>query len=224
MENNEETESHLSKNADEHIAELRTKLAQNTECGTTHYNLAVALMGKKEYDEAENVLHDAVDCSPNLAEAYVLLGGICLQRNDLEGCLRYNRLAAKSRAGFSEGYGNIAFVLLQQCDGVDSVEDTKKIDEAIKMLQKAIVHNSKFVQAYTTLGTAYFMKGLIDEAVEANKKAIKIEPNFPIAHNNLAVGYLELKDYKKACEHCDKAVALGYDIPEALLKELEQYR
>ncbi|MCP3873105.1 MAG: tetratricopeptide repeat protein, partial [Desulfobacteraceae bacterium] len=178
----------------------------------------------KEYDEAENVLHDAIDCSPSLAEAYVLLGGLCLQRNDMEGCLRYNRLAIKVRVGFSEGYSNIAFVLLQQCDGANPDEDTKKIEEAIKMLRKAIVHNSQFVQAFTTLGTAYFMKGVVKEAIEANKEAIKIEPNFPIAHNNLAVAYLELKDYKKAIEHCDKARELGYDVVEDLLVELEPHR
>ncbi len=212
------------KDIDAHIADLRSKLVQNRECGTTHYNLAVALMGKKEYDEAENVLHDAIDCSPSLAEAYVLLGGLCLQRKDLEGCLRYNTLATKSRAGFAEGYGNIAFVLLQQCTGEDSSEDKKKIDEAIKMLKKAITHNSKFVQAFTTLGTAYFMKGLYKEVVEANKEAIKIEPDFPIAHNNLAVAYLELKDYKKALEHCDRAKKLGYDVPKGLMEQLEAHR
>ena len=43
----------LPTNADEHIARLRNQLTQNDECGTTHYNLAVALMGKKEYDEAK---------------------------------------------------------------------------------------------------------------------------------------------------------------------------
>lgn len=224
MENPKQSGSNLPKNVDEHIAELRYKLSQNTECGTTHYNLAVALMGKKEYDEAEEVLHDAVECSPNLAEAYVLLGGLCLQRKDLEGCLRYNRLAVKSRAGFAEGYGNIAFVLLQLCDGKDSVEDNKKADEAIKMLQKAIVHNSQFVQAYTTLGTAYFMKGLVKESIEANKKAVKIAPNFPIAHNNLAVAYIELKDFKKALEHCDKAISLGYEMPQDIVNELESHR
>lgn len=224
MENQIQPPGGQPQNVDEHIADLRLKLAQNTECGTTHYNLAVALMGKKEYDEAESVLHDAIDCSPSLAEAYVLLGGLCLQRKDLEGCLRYNKHAIKARAGFAEGYGNIAFVLLQQCDGNDPAEDTKKIDEAIKMLKKAIIHNSQFIQAFTTLGTAYFMKGLIKEAIEANKEAVKIAPDFPIAHNNLAVAYLELKEYKKAMEHCDKALELGYDIPEDLIKELEPHR
>lgn len=66
---------HLPQTADEQIARLKGQLTGNEECGTTHYNLAVALMGKQEYAEAERVLHDAIDCSPTLAEAYVLLGG-----------------------------------------------------------------------------------------------------------------------------------------------------
>ncbi len=212
------------KNADEYIQHLRTQITQNTECGTSHYNLAVALMGKQEYDEAEEALRNAVECSPNLAEAYVLLGGICLQRNDMEGCLRFNRQAVKVRAGFAEGYGNIGFVLLQLVTGEDPKEDEEKIDLAIKNLRKAIVHNAKFVQAFTTLGTAYFMKGLVDEGIKANLEALNVEPKFPIAHNNLAVGYLEKQDYEKAILHCDKAEALGFEINEALKKELEPHR
>lgn len=65
----------LPQNADEQIARLREALTQNAECGTTHYNLAVALLGKQEFAEAEKELHEAIDCSPTLAEAYVQLGG-----------------------------------------------------------------------------------------------------------------------------------------------------
>ncbi|OQY02441.1 MAG: hypothetical protein B6I26_00970 [Desulfobacteraceae bacterium 4572_130] len=208
-------------NADEYIKQLRFQLAQNNECGTTHYNLAVALIGKKEYDEAEKHLYDALECSPSLAEAYVLLGGLCLQRNDLEGCLRYNKYAVKARAGFAEGYGNIGFVLLQQCTGEDTKADQEKIDMAIKNLKKAIIHNAKFVQAFTTLGTAYLMKGLVNEAIEAELEAIKIHPDFPIAHSNLVIAYLEKKDYEKARLHCNKAEELGYEIPKELKEELD---
>lgn len=216
--------SHLPNNADEHIARLRYQLSQNTECGTTHYNLAVALMGKQEYAEAEKVLHDAVDCSPSLAEAYVLLGGICLQRNDLEGCYRFNKRATKARAGFAEGYGNMAFVLLQLVDGKDAKEDEEKVDKAIKNLKKAIIHNRHFIQAYTTLGTAYFMKGLVKEGVKANHEALGVEPNFPVAHNNLAVAYLELEEYEKAIFHCDEALKLGFEVAEELKAELAPHR
>ena len=92
------------------------RLSSNPECGTSHYNLAVGLLGQKKYDEAERELLEAVDCSPSLAEAYVQLGGICLQRGDLEGCLAYNQRAIHSRAGFAEGHANIGFVYMQKGD------------------------------------------------------------------------------------------------------------
>jgi len=213
-----------SQNAEAYIANLRAQLTENSECGTSHYNLAVALMGQQEYDQAEKALHDAVDCSPNLAEAYVLLGGLCLQRNDLEGCLRYNRAGVKARAGFAEGYANIGFVLLQAIDGKNPKEDEEKLDMAIKNLRKAIVHNAKFVQAYATLGNAYYMKGLIDEGIKANLEALNVHSEFPIAHNNLAVGYLQKEEYAKAIEHCDKAEALGFEVVEGLKEELAAHR
>ncbi len=214
----------LPNNADEQIAKLRNQLSRNDECGTTHYNLAVALMGKQEYVEAENELHEAIDCSPSLAEAYVLLGGICLQRKDLEGCYRFNQRATKARAGFAEGYGNMAFVLLQLVEGNDPKEDEEKVDKAIKNLKNAIIHNKNFIQPYTTLGTAYFMKGLVPEGIKANLEAVALEPKFPIAHNNLAVAYLELEEYDKAIVHCDEAVNLGFEVPQELLEELAPHR
>lgn len=214
----------LPKDADEHIAMLRGQLGDNSECGTTHYNLAVAFLGKQEYVEAEKELHEAVDCSPTLAEAYVLLGGICLKRNDLEGCYRFNKRAVKARAGFAEGYGNMAFVLLQLVDGKDSKEDEEKVDKAIKNLRKAIIHNKHFVQAYATLGTAYFMKGLVQEGIKANLEAIKVQPEFPVAHNNLSVAYLEAGEFDKAITHCDKAEELGFEVAQKLKDELLPHR
>ncbi len=214
----------LPKDADENIVKLKSQLSRNDECGTTHYNLAVALLGKQEYVEAEKELHEAIDCSPTLAEAYVLLGGICLQRKDLEGCYRFNQRAVKARAGFAEGYGNMAFVLLQLVDGKDPKEDEEKVDKAIKNLKKAIIHNKHFVQAYTTLGTAYFMKGLVAEGIKANLEAIKVQPEFPVAHNNLAVAYLETEEFEKAVMHCDKAEELGFEVAKELKAELAPHR
>jgi tetratricopeptide (TPR) repeat protein len=209
---------------DEHIATLKSALTRNEECGTTHYNLAVALMGKQEYVEAEKELHEAIDCSPTLAEAYVLLGGICLQQKDLEGCYRFNQRATKARAGFAEGYANMAFVLLQLVDGKDAKEDEEKVDKAIKNLKKAIIHNKLFVQAYTTLGTAYFMKGLVPEGIKANLEAIRQQPEFPVAHNNLAVAYLEIGDFDQAIAYCDQAEALGFQVAQELKDELAPHR
>ena len=200
-------------NVEEYIAHHRAAIASNPDCGMSHYNLAVGLLGLKKYDEAEIELREAVGCSPTLAEAYVQLGGICLHRGDLDGCLAYNQRAVKARAGFSEGYGNIGFVQLQMGN----------IDEAIMALRKAITFNANFIQAYATLANAYLMKGLIDESIETNLKVLEIEPNFAIAHNNLTIAYLERGETEKAEKHCNKAVELGYEVAPEILKEIETY-
>jgi len=203
-----------AKNVEEYIARQQMAIAGNPDCGVSHYNLAVALLGQKKYDEAEKELFAAIHCSPNLAEAYVQLGGLCLQRDDLDGCMAYNQQAVKSRAGFFEGYGNIGFVHLQKGE----------IDDAIRALQKAIRWNPNFLQAYATLANAYLMKGLIDESIQTNLKALKLEPDFAIAHNNLAIVYLEKKKYDLAIKHVDKAVELGYEVDPELLKEIQAFR
>jgi tetratricopeptide (TPR) repeat protein len=203
-----------AKNVEEYIAQQRAGIASNPDCGTSHYNLAVALIGLKQFDEAEKELQDAISCSPSLAEAYVQLGGLCLQRGDLDGCLYYNTQAIHSRAGFSEGYGNIGFIHLQKGN----------LDESIAALKKALAYNSSFLQAYTTLANAYLMKDLVVESIAANLKAIAIEPNFAVAHNNLAIAYMENGQFDKAVEHCNKAIELGYTVAPEILQELEQYK
>ncbi len=126
----------------------------------------------------------------------------------------YNEKSVKTRAGFSEGYGNIGFLQLQKGN----------IDEAIKALQKAISFNSNFVQAYTTLANAYLMKGLVEESIQANLKVLSLEPTFAIAHNNLVIGYLEKGEHQKAIEHCDKAIEYGYDVAPKIIEEIDSYR
>ena len=203
-----------AKNVEEYIAHQQAAVAANPECGTSHYNLAIGLLGLKKYEEAEKELFAAIECSPNLAEAYVQLGGICLQRGDLEGCLHFNKRAVQSRAGFAEGYGNIGFVQLQ----------LGNIEEAIPALEKAIRWNPKFLQAYTTLANAYLMKGMIDESIDTSMKVIAIEPEFAVAHNNLGIAYLEKEEYSLAVRHLDKAVELGYEVAPEIMDEIKKYR
>jgi len=199
---------------DQYIAEQRAAVENNPECGMSHYNLAIGLLGQRRYDDAEKELFAAIDCSPNLAEAYVQLGGICLQRGDLEGCLAFNKKAVHSRAGFAEGWGNIGFVHLQKGDA----------DEAIRALEKAIRYNPRFLQAYATLANAYLMKGMIDESIETNRKVLEMAPDFAVSHNNLAIAYMERGDFQLALDHCDRAMALGYAVASEIIKELEPYR
>jgi tetratricopeptide (TPR) repeat protein len=203
-----------AKNAQEYIVRQRAALAKNPECGMSHYNLAVALLGLGKDEEAEASLHDAIEFSPTLAEAYVQLGGICLKRGDLEGCLQYNTMAVNTRAGFAEGYGNIGFVHMQQGN----------LDKAVPALEKAVRWNPKFIQAYATLANAYLAQGRIEKSIETNLKLLELDPQFAVAYNNLAIAYMEKGEFDLAIENADKALAMGYEVAPQIMAELQAHR
>lgn len=199
---------------DEYIADLKTEIAANEQCANHHYNLAVALLSKRDFVGAEESLLAAVRNSPRMAEAYVQLGGICLERDDLDGCLRYNEEAAKCRAKFPIPWGNIGFVHLQRGEP----------DKAIPALQKAVKWDANFVQAHNALATAYYMEADYPAAIESCNTVIKIAPTFGPAWNNLALVLFETQEFDRAVEAADKALECGFDVHPEFLKDLAQYR
>ena len=50
-----------AKNAEEYIAIQQSAIARNPECGTSHYNLAVALLGQRKFEEAVLTLRALAD-------------------------------------------------------------------------------------------------------------------------------------------------------------------
>jgi len=199
-----------SNDGKQRIEELRQSLAGNSECGMTHYNLAVELIAAQRFAEAEDALLAAIDCSPTLAEAYAQMGGLCLRQGDLDGCLSWNQRAVQARPGFSEGYGNIGFVELQRGN----------VDAAIAALEKATHFNFRFVQGLTTLANAYLMAGRTQDSIATNLKVIHLEPNFAVAHNNLAIAYLEQGLFAKAAEHMKVAEEKGYSVAERIRQDI----
>lgn len=197
-----------------HIAGLREKLAKNTKCGLTQYNLGVALLSIGDWVEAEICFRDAVQHSPTLAEAYVQLGGIAMHRGDIEGCLNYNKLATHARPLFATPHGNIGFALLQQ----------GKVKEAAKYLEKAVKIDPNFVQALATLGSVYLAEGDTERCLSVCKRALEIAPQFGPAFNQMGIAYLELGEGAKAVECIEKALETGLDVHPELLDEIQQLK
>ena len=198
-------------NIDQYIGNLKKGLEANEECGNTWYNLGVALLAKREFMEAERAFREAVSCSPKLAEGYVQLGGIALQRGDLEGCLNFNLQASKIRPFFAAPWGNIGFCYLQQGE----------VDKSIKALKRALKYDPNFLQALATIGSAYYQEGDLESAEESLKKSLALQPKFGPAWNNLALIRMEQGKYAEARECLEKAKESGYDVPEELAREVE---
>uniref|UniRef100_A0A7C4EIR6 Tetratricopeptide repeat protein n=1 Tax=Fundidesulfovibrio putealis TaxID=270496 RepID=A0A7C4EIR6_9BACT len=198
-------------NIDDYIAELEGRLSKNDECASSHYNLGVAYLSKRRFEEAQTCFHRAADRSPTMAEAYVQLGGIAMHMGDIEACLRFNQSATKARARFAVPHANIGFCLLQM----------GQVDEAIKALRKAVKLDSQFVQAYGTLGSALFMAGELDESIEMSTRAVELHPKFGPAWNNLALAWLEKGDAKKAKEFVERAKECNFEVHPGLVADIE---
>lgn len=198
-------------NIDDYIAGLEAKLEKNDQCANSHYNLGVAYISKRRFEDAKTCFVRAAERSPIMAEAYVQLGGLAMNDGDIEACLRYNQAAVKARQRFAVPYANIGFCLLQKGE----------VEEAIKALRRAIKYDSKFVQAFGTLGSALFMSGELDESIQMSKRAVELHPKFGPAWNNLALAFLEKGDAAKAKEFVGRAQECNYEVHPGLMKEIE---
>ena len=191
-------------NLDEYISDLKAAIEQSGgQCAAHHYQLGLALLSKRDMVGAENEFRECLRESAHMAEAMVQLGGICMQRGDLEGCLRYNQDVAES---------NIGFVYLQ-------MRDPKK---AIAHLDKAVRWDPKFSQARNGLAVAYYMEGKLDESEKESRELLKDEPAFAPAWNNLALVLFDKGQYAEAKEAVKKAKDGGFEVQEGFLKELEE--
>lgn len=199
---------------DEYIADLKTEIAANEQCANHHYNLGLALLSKRDFVAAEESFLNAVRHAPRLAEAYVQLGGICLERGDLDGCLRYNEEAANCRAMFPVPWSNIGFVHLQRGEPA----------KAISALKKAVKWDPNFIQALNALATAHFMEGDYDASIEACNTVLRKEPGFGPAWNNLALALFEKGEFSRAVEAVDKALECGFEVRREFLEELAPHR
>ncbi|MDY7001689.1 MAG: tetratricopeptide repeat protein [Thermodesulfobacteriota bacterium] len=168
-----DTKETQAQTVDEYITELKMKLAGGVKRGdhesvTTLYNLGVAYLSKRMWQEAERAFREVVEKIPRFAEAYVQLGGICLHRGDIEGCLNLNEIAKSYRPEFAAPFANMGFCYLQMGE----------VEKAMDILKKAINRDPKFVQAFATLGSAHLMSGDVEGCIEYCKRAVDIAPAF----------------------------------------------
>lgn len=84
-----------------------------------------------------------------------------------------------------------------------------KLDDALKLFDRAIKTDPGCYKAYDGKGIALCFKGRYDEGMELIDRALQMKPDFTYANFNKALAYKLRKDYKHALEWFDRA--LSYD-------------
>ena len=94
------------------------------------------------------------------------------------------------------------------CNRGNTLEESGKIDAAIRAYRAAITYHSEYPDAHYNLGIALKNRGYVEEAIREYRRTIMIKPGHADAHNNLGValeekGYVDeaILAYAKAIEH-----------------------
>jgi Flp pilus assembly protein TadD len=86
-----------------------------------------------------------------------------------------------------------------------------QFDEAITVLERALVKDPFSAEAFNTLGTAYMQKRVFDKAEELLHTSLSIRPGYAIAQANLGLLYVLQQKYEQAVEQFEAA---GPNLPE----------
>ncbi len=157
-------------------------------------------------DQARQICRQLLTTEPQHAEAHNMLGGIALQRGEIEPAIAHFAKAVEfdpTQPAFRQGLGICYYNLGQY-------------PQALDHLEKALVLDPKNPAAHNNLGNCYKQKGDLDDAVRCYRKAISASPMYLPAYINLADVLVKQKKYKAAVKTYRKALHYAADMPENL--------
>lgn len=87
--------------------------------------------------------------------------------------------------------------------------NTNKIDDSIKMLQKAIEYNPNQSVFYKNIGILYYNEGKYEKAIKMFEKTIELDPNDSFGHEYSGRCYYFINNSQQALEKLDIAINLN---------------
>jgi len=182
-----------------YIKFLKERLTFEPHSATLHYNLGLACAHRGLVAEAISEFKQAIECDPNLAEAYVNLGGLYAEAEPAKS-IEANMKALEINPDLGPAHSNLAFGYLRSGQPEKAVAHGKRALELMPGSPKAC----------QLLAAAYLESGQAEASAELCRKMIESDSSSAAAHFNLAVALRALGRDREADEHDLKAQQLGY--------------
>jgi tetratricopeptide (TPR) repeat protein len=117
-------------------------------------------------DEAQKVLHTAIEINPDLPAAHNLLGLALLRKGELRGADSEFREGIRMQPDFSEAQSNLGNLLAGEGD----------LKQAIFHFKKAIAGDPENVDAHSNLGQALAASGSLRDALTEMQTSARLNP------------------------------------------------
>jgi protein O-mannosyl-transferase len=183
----------------------RDTLKKSPDCWMAHYNLAIALRGEGESEQAVAHYQQAMALRPEYAEAHYNLARILVETGEFEDAIAHYEKALTINSADAEAYNNLGSTLLQ----------IGRVDEAIVRYQKALAIRPDYADASCNLASALLQKGDTDGAMAYYLSGLALSPNQATAQYNVANVLLQKGRTDEAITHYEKTLELRPDNADA---------
>ncbi|MCF8041682.1 MAG: tetratricopeptide repeat protein [Desulfarculaceae bacterium] len=189
-------------------------LTRNPSSSRAYVTLGLMAADDNKPNQARKYLERAVQLNPDFAQAHYQLGMMSLYGRDFKTAERQFKQTIVLDPFNDQACNNLGLVYLY----------TNRPQEAEKMYKKALSLNPTYPDAHVNLGNLYVAQKKLNQAIDEYVKALAIDPKFGAAYSNMAGAYALKGDWIEAALAADRALELGYRVPQGLLNAIAPHR
>ena len=189
--------------------------------------LVYSLVRLDRYDEAIEMLRQALQRDPNNAELYNNLAFAYVHTERyveaVEACKRAIDLLGETGEAYKQGLQNRNEVLSHAYKNLgNAYNGSKQYDEAAGALRYATRIEPTNAAAHFNLGLALYNARRYPEAIEAYKAVVNLRPQLAAAHYNLGITYVAVNDHGAAQQELDLLKPLDADMAAQLQRLIKK--
>ena len=227
---------------DDAIATFRDMVHIAPDDPRSHYNLGVCLTEvlndaqNEDYEniasEAEAALKQAIELSPNNADAHLAYANLFAKNGDHDRAIQFTKSAIKLKPNWPEAHSNLGEMLRKEHNYLEAIKvsrhavalqpnnlilkynlatalyDAKEQVEATRLFQEIIETDSTFERAYINLAIIYRDKNRKMDAIDLLEQALALNPSLHKAYANIGTIFSDSGWASAALMLYDKAISM----------------
>jgi tetratricopeptide (TPR) repeat protein len=199
------------KKYDEAISVLERAIELKREKAELYLMLASVYEGKEEYQKGIQVIREGLKHHEDNIDLAFRLGVLLDKSGDKESCLDQMRGILEIDPNHADSLNYIGYTYADQ--GI-------RLDEAMEMIQRALMIKPDSGYIIDSLGWVYYQKGLYDEALSHLQRAAELTAGDPTINEHLGDAYFKKKQLRESLAYYKKALSLNHPDEKRLKQKI----